>query len=192
AAKKTKKVFLWAVLLNEETRGGGARQRAATAQKNAQLPPEQAVEAARQAALRMLDRSAHSTKMVADKLANLGFRSEVIAEILGRFERVGLLDDQAYGQMLVRTRFAERGLVGIALEQELQRRGLDPKLATQIDADDAYEKAQELAFRRGYKAGKSRDANLRSLYGFLARKGYSPGICARVARQVVEKYESSI
>ncbi|MFR2394092.1 MAG: RecX family transcriptional regulator [Varibaculum cambriense] len=41
---------------------------------------------------------------------------------------MGLLDDREYAAMLVRTRFQERGLVGRALVQELNRKGIAPDL----------------------------------------------------------------
>ena len=101
---------------------------AARRQKNAQLPREEALEAARESALRVLDRTAASSGQIRQKLTKAGFLPEIAEEIVNRFCEVGLLDDQAYAAMLVRTRFQERGLVGRALVQELNRKGIAPHL----------------------------------------------------------------
>ncbi|WP_122820284.1 regulatory protein RecX [Varibaculum vaginae] len=155
---------------------------AARRQKNTQLPREEALEAAREAALRVLDRAAASSGQIREKLTKAGFHSEVAEEIVTRFCEVGLLDDREYAAMLVRTRFRERGLVGRALVQELNRKGIAPNLQqealAQITPEQEAESAQLLAEK---KARSLKNATypqaMRRIAAFLARKGYSPVQC---------------
>ena len=121
-------------------------------QKNAELPTAEALAAAREAALRVLDRTAASSSQIRQKLMKAGFLPEIAEEIVTRFGEVGLLDDREYAAMLVRTRFQERGLVGRALVQELDRKGIDPGLQAealeQITPEQEVENAQRLAEKK--------------------------------------------
>ena len=61
---------------------------AARRQKNAELPTEEALTAAREAALRVLDRTAASSSQIRQKLTKADFLPEIAEEIVTRFEAV--------------------------------------------------------------------------------------------------------
>lgn len=156
-------------------------------QKNAELPTEEALAAAREAALRVLDRTAASSSQIRQKLTKAGFLPEIAEEIVTRFGEVGLLDDREYAAMLVRTRFQERGLVGRALVQELDRKGIDPGLQAealeQITPEQEVENAQRLAEKKARSLHNvSYSQAMRRIGSFLARKGYSPSQCREATR----------
>lgn len=116
---------------------------------------------------------------------------EDLAErLLDRFEEVGLIDDAAYAEMLVRTRHSERGLARRALSHELRRKGIAPEVAEQaleqIDDDDELTVARDLAQRRA-RATRGLDPvkRRRRLAGMLARKGYSPGVAMRAVDEAL-------
>jgi regulatory protein len=103
---------------------------------------------------------------------------EVAARVLDRFTEVGLVDDGALADMLVRTRHAERGLAGPVLAQELRRRGLDDDTARaaldQISPEDEAERAEALATRKlAATRDLPRQTRLRRTYALLGRKGYN-------------------
>lgn len=156
-------------------------------QKNAELPTEEALAAARESALRVLDRTAASSSQIRQKLTKAGFLPEIAEEIVTRFGEVGLLDDREYAAMLVRTRFQERGLVGRALVQELNRKGIDPGLQAealeQITPEQEVENAQRLAEKKARSLHNvSYSQAMRRIGSFLARKGYSPSQCREATR----------
>ncbi|MCL2803387.1 MAG: RecX family transcriptional regulator [Micrococcales bacterium] len=123
-----------------------------------------------------------------------GVPPEVAERVLDRFEEVGLVDDQAYADMLVRTRHSERGLVGLALAQELRRRGVDDETAVaamaQVSPDDQATKAEALAAKKlASTRGVEPQARLRRTVSMLARKGYPPGLATEVTRRLLEQEE---
>jgi len=115
---------------------------------------------------------------------------DLAERLLDRFEEVGLVDDAAYAEMIVRTRHQERGLARRALAHELRRKGVDPEVAEQaleqIDDDTELAAARELARRRA-RATRGLDPvkRRRRLAGMLARKGYSPGVTMRAVAEAL-------
>ena len=107
-------------------------------------------------------------------------------------EDVGLVDDEAYAAMLVRSKLASRGLARRALRQELKRKGIDDDVATVAleQVDDDVEREQALVLARKKMVTMSRldePTQTRRLAGLLARKGYSGELVWSVIRQVQEE-----
>src|SRR3954468_2138977 len=90
-------------------------------------PDQEAV--ARAIALRLLTGAARSRAQLADAMARKDVPDAVARKVLDRFTEVGLIDDQEFARMLVRTRHSERGLSRRAIAVELRRRGIDDELA---------------------------------------------------------------
>ncbi|MDR1392749.1 MAG: recombination regulator RecX [Bifidobacteriaceae bacterium] len=153
---------------------------------------EPSEEAARAIALKALDRVPRSRAQLEDLLEAKGIEPDVARAVLDRFEAVGLVDDQALAEMLVRTRHSERGLVGPVLLAELTRKGIDPETAAaameQITSADQVEAASRIARKRlAATSGLARETRLRRLAGVLARKGYPAGQAYAVVRRVLEE-----
>ena len=94
-------------------------------------------------------------------------------------DEVGLVDDEAYAEMLVRSQQAGRGLARRALAHELRTKGIDPELAAEtLDGIDEEPSASGPArlvakkLRLDARAEPPR-CQTRRLAGMLARKGYS-------------------
>src|SRR5665811_1993112 len=64
-----------------------------------------------------------------EKLAQRGCAVDVAATVLDRMTQVGLVDDEAYAQMLVRSQQATRGLAKSALARELGAKGIENYVA---------------------------------------------------------------
>lgn len=100
---------------------------------------------------------------------------------LARLEGVGLVDDAALAETLVRTQHERKGLGKQAIIAELRRRHIDQEFIDaalgQLDADDERSRAFELAEKR---AGQLRSYDTatakRRLTAFLMRKGYASSI----------------
>ena len=83
---------------------------------------------ARAVVLRQLTGAPKSRKQLEDALTRKGCPDDVAAEVLDRFEQVGLVDDEAYAQAFVRSKQAGRGLARRALSHELRAKGVDDEL----------------------------------------------------------------
>ena len=116
-------------------------------------------------------------------LASRDLSEEVIAAEVERLEGVGLIDDAALAETLVRTRRDRKGLGRQALIAELRRRHIDQDiidkaLETEGSDDDAeQERANDLAVKKARAlASYDQETAKRRLTGFLMRKGYSSSI----------------
>ncbi len=158
--------------------------------ESGELTVEDATEKARETLLRILTAAPKSRAELEQSLARKGYPEAVVGPVLDRFDEVGLVDDAAYADMLVRTRHAERGLSRRALAMELRRRGIAEDTAAdaleQVDPDD--ERAAALALARKHVArtrGLDRDVRVRRAVGALGRKGYAPGVSFGVVRDAL-------
>lgn len=141
---------------------------------------------ARAVVLRQLTGSPKSRSQLEQALRRKGCPDDVAATVLDRFEEVGLVDDEAYAQMLVRSKQSGRGLARRALQHELRAKGVDDEIARgvldTIEPDDEREIARGLVEKKLRSMhGLDRQVQVRRLSGLLARKGYG----AEVSRQVI-------
>ncbi|MEU1311668.1 recombination regulator RecX [Streptomyces cinnamoneus] len=173
----------------DRDRTGGGAPSPSRAGGGAPLPPE---EQARVICLRLLTGSPRTRKQLADALAKRGIADEVAAEVLSRFENVGLIDDAAFADAWVESRHRGRGLARRALARELRTKGVDSALIDeavgQLDPEQEERTARELVERKLRSTrGLDREKRLRRLAGMLARKGYSEGLALRVVRRALEE-----
>ena len=159
-------------------------------ERNAALTGAAAIEAAREVALR---KRACSRAELTSAIEGRGFSATIAVEVVDRLEAVGLVDDQAYADALVRSRFSGTGASGRALREVLVRKGLDSstieRALSQIDRDDEVERAAQLVARkRRFLAGVPRETAYRRLSSMLARKGYSPSVAAAAVRDALDSW----
>ncbi|WP_307815879.1 regulatory protein RecX [Myceligenerans indicum] len=155
-----------------------------------EMSHEEALDAAREAVLRILTATQKSRHELEQALARKGYPESVVTPLLDRFDDVGLVDDVAYAGTIVRTRQGERGLARRAISEELRRRGIDEETATealdQIDPEDERAAGARLAEKLVVKTrGKERDVRVRRAVGSLARKGYAPGLAFELVRDAL-------
>jgi regulatory protein len=145
---------------------------------------------ARSILLRKLSAQARSRHELSAALAAKDVPQEIADRLLDRFERVGLVDDQAFAAAWVESRHRSRGLSRRALSEELRRKGVDREVAQaaadRIDAQAERQAAVQLATRKRRSMRNVDDAAaFRRLTGMLARKGYPSGVAMSVAREVL-------
>jgi regulatory protein len=140
--------------------------------------------------LRQLAMSPKSRKQLRDKLRQRNCPDDVAEAVLDRMTEVGLVDDEAYAGMLVRSQQAGRGLAKRALARELRTKGVDDETARAtleaIDPDVEREQAERLVAKR-LKAmhGLEPVVQTRRLAGMLARKGYPADLALSVIRAAI-------
>lgn len=145
---------------------------------------------ARKIVLRQLAMSPKSRQQLRDKLAQRNCPDEVAERVLDRMAEVGLVDDEAYAAMLVRSKQADRGLAARALTRELRTKGIDDETARAalagIDPQAERERARQLVEKK-LKTMHGLDATVqtRRLAGMLARKGYSSSLAFSVIREAI-------
>ena len=167
-------------------RGRGGRD----ARSQADSPPADPVDTARQICLNQLEYAPRTRAELAATLRKKGVEDDVAEQVLSRFAEVGMIDDALFAQMWVTSRHRGKGLAGRALSQELRRKGVADETAAEAVA--AIDREQELATARQLvdrklrsTAGLSTDARVRRLAGMLARKGYPAGTAFRVVREAL-------
>ncbi|TDC58142.1 regulatory protein RecX [Micromonospora sp. KC207] len=157
--------------------------------RDAGAPPRDEAELAREICLRQLELRPRTRAELAAELAKRGISVEVSAEVLDRYDEVGIVDDAAFARAWVSSRHAGRGLARRALATELRRRGVDGEVASEalgeLDEETEAETARVLVERKLRTARGEPDAVFRRLVGMLARKGYPPGVAIRAVKDAL-------
>lgn len=130
-------------------------------------------------------------RQLEDKLRDRGCEAAVASRVLDRMAAVGLVDDEAYAEMWVRSRQETKGLAAGALRHELRTKGVAEHLVDaaleEIEPEQEKEQARALVARRlRTMGGLDREVQTRRLAGFLARKGYAPGVSYQVIREALD------
>ncbi|MCW3813369.1 recombination regulator RecX [Micromonospora sp. DR5-3] len=152
-------------------------------------PPRDEAEVAREICLRQLAVRPRTRAELAGALTKRGISEEVAAQVLDRYDEVGIIDDAAFARAWVTSRHAGRGLARRALANELRQRGVDGEVASEalgeLDEETEAETARALVERKLRTARGEPDAVFRRLVGMLARKGYPPGVAIRAVKDAL-------
>jgi regulatory protein len=156
-------------------------------------PDADPVTVAREICLRLLTDRARTRQELAQALARKGVPAEAAAEVLDRFDEVGLIDDAAFAGQWVRSRHTHRGLGRRAIAVELRRKGVADDVAgealAEVDTAAEARRARELVDRKlrslAVGTAEQRASAARRLVGMLARKGYGAGVAYGVVREAL-------
>ncbi|MFW0185307.1 regulatory protein RecX [Rothia sp. CCM 9418] len=140
--------------------------------------------------------SAKSRFQLEKKLSDKGISAEIAEDLLQRCEAVGLINDEEYAQMYVRTTANMKKLSRSALRRELKTRGIreeyiEQALAQRSDSDE-YEDAVSLVQKKlrpsmNLSDYREKEKIMRRLVSMLGRKGYSSSLAFSVVRSEVER-----
>ncbi|AOS62512.1 regulatory protein RecX [Actinoalloteichus hymeniacidonis] len=150
--------------------------------------PADPVQRARDYCLRLLTARPRTRAELDQALVRREVDPEIIEQVLGRLDEVGLIDDQAFADMWVRSRHTHQGLGRRALLEELRRKGVAADVANEaaqsLDRDAEEERARQLVQRKlSASAGADERTRIRRLVAMLARKGYPQGLAFQVVRE---------
>ncbi len=145
---------------------------------------------ARAIVLRQLTNAPRTRQQLRDALARRECPDDVAEAVLDRMAEVGLVDDVAYAQMLVRSKQTGRGLARRALSHELRARGVDDQTAAEVletvDPGQERRRARQLVDRKlSTMHGLEVSVQTRRLAGMLARKGYPGDLAWSVIRDAL-------
>ncbi|GAB1693839.1 regulatory protein RecX [Krasilnikovia sp. M28-CT-15] len=157
-------------------------------------PSRDESEVAREICLKQLAARPRSRAELAQALARRQISTEVIAEVLDRYDEVGIIDDAAFARAWVSSRHHGRGLARRALAGELRRRGIAAEVASEalasLDEDSEATAARALVDRKLRTAAGAPEAVFRRLVGMLARKGYPAGLAFRVVKDAMAERDT--
>lgn len=137
---------------------------------------------ARAIVLRMQAQGDHSEAEVRTQLERRGFSSREIEDAVewGR-EQAALSDDRAKDATIAKNLRKKKGV--LAIEADLERRGLDPGVATDSRAELERARAA-LAPQRARFTGEPMKAA-----AWLARQGYEEDVVRRVVEELVGRFD---
>lgn len=146
---------------------------------------------ARQIVLRQLAVGPRTRHQLATKLADKDIPNDAAKSVLDRMTEVGLIDDEAFAHMFVRSQVDSRGLAPMALRHELRKKGVSDDLISlavgEVEPDDQRATAQALVDKKlRTMHGLERVVQTRRLAGLLARKGYPAGLSYEVIREAID------
>ena len=162
-----------------------------TDEKIQALQAEDAREVAYQQAIKLLNYRARTESEIRKNLVERKTPDEVIADVMERLHRNGLLNDANFARDWVENRSELRPRSRQALAFELRQRGIDREV---IDAAVEQLDDEELA----YQAALQQSRKLRNLewqdfrhkmYSFLARRGFNYEVSSTAARRVWEELQ---
>jgi regulatory protein len=124
------------------------------------------------------------------RLLGAGFPEAEVAEVLGRLEAVGLVDDRAFARSLAEHAFGNRGAGERSVRAALSGKGVAPEaVAAAIEefGGDEEARALELARTRASRLGSlPPERAYARLVGLLARRGYPHAVARHAARQALD------
>lgn len=153
------------------------------------------VEAAREAALAMIERARRTRQDLERRLHDRGYAAAAIDAALDRLARVGLVDDVEYARAWLAGRWGRRPAGWRRLELELKGKGVgaDDIVAARGRLEEEQGAADEVAAARKVAAQAERryqalDPRVRKrrLWALLARRGFDGDVIARALGPVAE------
>ena len=153
------------------------------------------VRRAKKVAFKYLAR-ARTTKQVRERLLKEGFGEDVVGEVIGRLEELGLLDDREFARAWVEGRLRLRPRWRRALKEELLRKGISEDVAEEA-LDEELSEVDEARLAEGLlrrAEGRYRnlepDKALRRMRDFLLRRGFSWEAVKEVTRKLRKEWFS--
>jgi regulatory protein len=174
-------------------RGGGGRGKPAEeSHDSAPAEPADEQRRAKDICFTLLTARPRTRAELRTALLRKGISEEIAEQVLGKFDKAGLIDDASFAEMWVRSRHTHQGLGRRALAMELRRKGVDDTIAAEavaaVDEEAEQERARELVRKKLRGLGHvDETTKIRRLVGQLARKGYSEGMAFRVVREELRR-----
>ena len=144
---------------------------------------------ARNIVLNQLNFMPRSRKELETALEKRHVEPDVAKSVLDRFEEIGMVDDAAYAELLIRSRCNTKRVSRSVLRQQLRQKGVNQEIIEEAllvvsDADEL-RMATELVERKARAMSRLEpEVRKRRLFGLLARKGYNTSIALRVIQDL--------
>ena len=146
---------------------------------------------AKDRALRLLGVRSRSREELRRRLRQAGHDPDEIEAALADLERVGLIDDEAFADEVVRWKLGRRGYGHRAAITALRKAGVDREVAERaVEAagwEDEQSRAEEVATARLPRlASLDPETAYRRMLSFLLRRGFDPEVARSACARVLE------
>ena len=140
---------------------------------------------ARNIVLNQLNFMPRSRRELEVTLAKRKVEDEIAKSVLDRFVEIGLVDDAAYAELLIRSRCNTKRVSRTVLRQQLRQKGIaeeviQDSLLVVTDADELRMATELVEKKLRAMTNLEPEVRKRRLFGLLARKGYGTAIALRV------------
>lgn len=144
---------------------------------------------ARNIVLNQLNFMPRSRKELETALAKRHIEPDVAKSVLDRFEEIGMVDDAAYAELLVRSRCNTKRVSRSVLRQQLRQKGVNQEIIEEAllvvsDADELRMATELVEPKARAMSRLEPEVRKRRLFGLLARKGYNTSIALRVIQDL--------
>jgi regulatory protein len=134
-------------------------------------------------ALRILNAAGQTRSGLERRLARADLDPDTIADVVGRLQSAGYVDDTAFARSRLRRR-QEQGRGARLIAAELRQKGISPEVIDEVladrDEDVEVARAGELAVKLvARKAGESPAKRRDHVMAALVRRGYPAGVARR-------------
>jgi regulatory protein len=145
-------------------------------------------DAAREAALRLLERTRRTRTDLERRLRDKGFAPATIGQVLDRLAHVGLIDDTEYARAFLAGRWGRRPAGWRRLQQQLRGKGVSEadlqaaraRIEERDGAIDELATARKLLAQAAHRyAALEPRVRQQRLYALLARRGYDGEVVRR-------------
>lgn len=141
-------------------------------------------------ALGLLAVRPRSRRELEQRLTAAGFAADEVEDVLGRLERVGLVDDADFARQLAEQQFVHKRAGRRAVTSALIAKGIAPELIDAVVAeapDDEESRAADLARAKALRMGSVDPVKAYNrLCSLLMRRGYAPEVARQAARRALE------
>lgn len=151
--------------------------------------------AAYERSLGYLQARARSAREMETYLKGKGYAPETVAATVQRLRGNGLLDDEAFGGMLLRERKRQGGYGRAMVKQQLKGKGLESELVDQLLQED-FSEEEELASAAAYArkmqrryADREDRQRQQAVSQALARRGYSWSVIREALARLGEEMD---
>ena len=140
---------------------------------------------ARNIVLNQLNFMPRSRRELEVTLAKRKVEDEIAKSVLDRFVEIGLVDDAAYAELLIRSRCNTKRVSRTVLRQQLRQKGIaeeviQDSLSGVTDSDELRMATELVEKKLRAMTNLEPEVRKRRLFGLLARKGYGIAIALRV------------
>ncbi len=152
---------------------------------------------ARRYAINALAMRAMSAQRLREKMEKRGAPRDIASQVVADLERSGLIDDRIMAEQIGRSALLTNPVGARVLEARLRRRGSAPAIAQAVSRElteprNETEDARRVASKKLRVLSSNLDHTVaeRRLIASLARRGFSPGVCRSVARELLTEREA--
>ncbi len=139
------------------------------------------------AAVRILTKRAKSSGELRRKLREYKYETDAIEWSIGRLTELGVLNDEEYARMVVRSQLSRKPAGRRLLSGKLREKGIEQSIADRVldellEERDSLEDARKLAQQaaRSISDRHDRKVRVRRITGRLARRGFDFDVIRRV------------